>query len=62
MVDEALTKLNLNEEFEMVGDLAQMVEEGVTEVPALKVNGKVMVEGRLPEVDEVMNILKEELA
>lgn len=58
IVDEALTRLDLDYDFEIIGELIQIVKLGVTNPPALMINGNVELSGKVPTVEEVMEVLK----
>ncbi|MBB6218603.1 hypothetical protein HNQ80_004777 [Anaerosolibacter carboniphilus] len=58
IVDAALAKLGLNIDFQIISDARDIVKHGVMNAPALLVNGTVAVAGRIPTVDEVVEIIK----
>jgi len=59
MVREIVEDLNLDVEITKVSDINKIVEYGVMLTPALVIDGKVRVTGRLPSRDEVEGMLKE---
>lgn len=58
IVDEALTRLGLNDDFEVVGELIKIVKLGVTKPPALMINGNIEIVGKVPTLEEVIEVLK----
>ncbi|WP_420834477.1 thioredoxin family protein [Caloranaerobacter azorensis] len=41
-----------------MSDLPEIAKAGVTNPPALMVNGEIKIEGKIPTVDEVVEVLK----
>lgn len=59
-IKEALDDLSVRDvELERVCDPNEMAEAGVSNPPALAVNGEVVFSGRIPEADEILQILKD---
>lgn len=58
-VRKAVKELGIKPEIEHVRDLDRIVEYGVMSTPALVVDGKVMSSGRIPEVEEIKQWLRE---
>ncbi|WP_352419125.1 thioredoxin family protein [Proteiniborus sp.] len=58
MVDAALKKMNLNYRYELIENPIILKEMGITNTPAMVINGKIILEGRIPNVLEMMEILK----
>jgi hypothetical protein len=58
IVDAALSKLGLDVDFQIISDARDIVKYGVMNAPALLVNGTVRFSGRIPTVDEVVEIIK----
>ncbi len=58
IVDAALSKLGLAVDFEIISDARDIVKHGVMNPPALLVNGTVIIAGRMPTVDEVVEVIK----
>lgn len=54
----ALKNLGIQAEVEKVEDLLEIVLFGVMSVPALMVNGKILLSGRAAEVKEIEKLLK----
>jgi len=57
MVNEAVAKLDLDAEISHVYNIDEIVERGVMMTPALVVDGKVKLSGKLPSEAELKNIL-----
>ncbi|MDF2547872.1 MAG: redox-active disulfide protein 2 [Anaerosolibacter sp.] len=58
IVDAALTQLGMDIEFETISDARDIVKHGVMNAPALLVNGEVKISGRIPTVDEVVEVIQ----
>ncbi|MEM2918762.1 MAG: thioredoxin family protein [Candidatus Altiarchaeota archaeon] len=54
---KASEELKIDVKIEKVTDISKIVEK-VTLTPAIVINGKVMAEGRIPEVEEIKKWLK----
>lgn len=54
---EAAIQLGLDFEIEKVTDIARIVSFGVMMTPALAVDGKVVVSGRVPTVAEIQTLI-----
>jgi small redox-active disulfide protein 2 len=52
-VKKALAELDKTAEVVKVTDINQMIEHGVMSTPALVIDGKLMVQGKLPNVDQI---------
>ena len=55
--EKAAQELGLPYELEKVSDLKQIMAFGVMTTPALVVDGKVKVSGKVPSVDEIKKLL-----
>ena len=55
---KACDELGIKAEFEKVQEYADIAGYGVMATPALVVGGKVVVSGRVPDVNEIKGILK----
>jgi protein-disulfide isomerase len=56
-VETAARELGMEFEVEKVTDMQAILRAGVMKTPALVVNGKVKVYGRVPTVDELKTML-----
>lgn len=54
---EAARKAGIRAKVEHIYDIEKIVERGVIATPAMVVDGKVVVAGHLPSVDELVSIL-----
>ena len=55
---EAIEELGLeNTKIEHVKEIEKIIEYGIMSTPGIVINGKVMANGRIPEVDEIKNWL-----
>lgn len=57
--DAAAKAAGLAYELEKVTDIQEIMEFGVMSMPAVAVDGRVKVSGRIPSRDELENLLKE---
>ena len=55
---EAVSSLDLDVKVEKVEDLIEIVKLGVMQAPALLVDGKIVIAGRIPKAEEIIKILK----
>ena len=60
--NRALTQLGADGTVEMVTDYAQIAGYGVMSTPALVVDEKVVLSGRVPEIPELVSLLAGTLA
>jgi small redox-active disulfide protein 2 len=58
-VQAAVKELGITAEVVKVEDLDAIVEAGVMLTPALFINGEVVSEGRVPDVNEIKSLLQE---
>jgi len=54
----AAADLGIDLKIEEVSDIEEMMTEGVTAIPALQIDGDVILNGEVPEVDALKEILK----
>jgi len=59
-VFNALAELNLATDVEKVQDIKKIMSYKVMSTPALVINGKVKVAGRIPRADELKKLINEE--
>ncbi|WP_330602848.1 thioredoxin family protein [Anaerosolibacter carboniphilus] len=59
MVDAALTRLGMEDDFEIIGDIPSIVKHGVMNPPALMINGVVKISGKIPTVEEVVEVIQQ---
>ena len=59
VVDSALKKLNSNYSFEIIGNPNLFEDYNVDNPPALIIDGEVLVEGYVPTLDEMVDIINE---
>lgn len=57
---EVIEELNLNANITEVKDIQKILAYGVMSTPALVVNEKVLVSGRVPSKNEILNLIKAE--
>lgn len=56
--EAAAKELGLEYEMEKVGDYEKIAEAGIMSTPALAVDGKLKLEGRVPTVESLKELLK----
>jgi len=54
---QAVNELGLSEHIEEINDISEMMKYGITSLPALIIDGKVMSEGKVPKVEEIKEFL-----
>ncbi|MFH0732283.1 MAG: thioredoxin family protein [Candidatus Omnitrophota bacterium] len=59
-VKKALLELKKEAEIIKVTDINAMIERGVIQTPALIVNGKIIVQGKIPTVEQLKEIIQRE--
>jgi small redox-active disulfide protein 2 len=57
--EQAVKDLGIAAELVKVEDLDAIVESGVMLTPALFINGEIVAEGRVPDVNEIKSMLTE---
>lgn len=58
LTEQAAKELGIEYEIEKVTDINQIMEFGVMMTPALAVDGKVRVSGKVPDIGEIKNLLQ----
>ena len=56
-VKESVTELKLQAEVSKVEDIMEIMQFGIMQTPALVINGKVVLSGRLPGTRELKTLL-----
>lgn len=59
LTHQALSKTGINATVTKVEDIVEIMNYGIITTPALVVNGKVVVKGRVPSVDEISKLLNQ---
>lgn len=57
LTHEAVDKMSIDASIEKVEDIYKIMQMGVMRTPALVINQKVVLSGRLPSLDELKEIL-----
>jgi len=55
---KAIAKLGIDAEVKKITDITEIASYGILSVPALMVDGKVKMSGRVPGTNEIMELLK----
>jgi small redox-active disulfide protein 2 len=58
-VMKALGELNLQAEVVKVTDINAIIERGVMWTPALVIDGKLALQGKIPTVDQIKQLIRE---
>jgi len=58
MVKETAARLGLNAEVSHVYDIEEIIERGVMMTPALAIDGKLKISGKLPSKSELERLIK----
>lgn len=61
MTKKAVGELGLNTEVEYITDVQKIVEMGVMSSPVLAVNGKPVLTGFLPDMEEIKKVIQANL-
>lgn len=56
-VKQAINKLGIECKVEKVSDIAAIIGMGVMLTPALVIDGEVVFQGKLPDIEELMQII-----
>lgn len=54
---QAVEELNLRASIEKVEDIQKIMEYGIMRTPGLVINGKVVLSGQLPKINELKDII-----
>jgi small redox-active disulfide protein 2 len=57
-VKKALAELAVQADVEKVTDIQQIIQKGVMSTPALVIDGKVVVQGKNPTVDQLKHFIR----
>lgn len=60
LTEEVVAENNINASIEKVEDIMKIMEYNVMTTPALVVNDKIVVKGRVPSKEEVLKLLQSE--
>jgi len=58
---KAVSELGLNTEIQYITDVQKIVEMGVMSSPVLAVNGKPVLTGFLPDIEEIKKVIQSNL-
>jgi hypothetical protein len=61
VVRTAIQEMDIEAEVKNIHEAIYIREKGVTRVPALMINNKLILEGRVPTVTEMKGIIKDEM-
>jgi len=58
-VKKALLELNKTAEVVKVTDINAMIEKGVIQTPALIIDGKIVMQGKIPSVEQIKQFIQQ---
>ncbi len=58
-VKKAIAELNKAAEVVKVTDINAIIEKGIMQTPALIINGKIVIQGKIPTVEQVKKFIQE---
>ena len=58
-VKKALSELNKTADVVKVSDINAIIEKGVIQTPAVIINGKITIQGKIPTVEQVKKFIQE---
>jgi len=58
-VKKALSELNKTADVIKISDINAIIEKGVIQTPAVIINDKITIQGKIPTVEEVKKIIQE---
>lgn len=58
LTQQAVNELNLKAEVEYITDIDKIVEMGVMSSPVMAIDGKPVIAGRLPDIEELKESIK----
>jgi small redox-active disulfide protein 2 len=61
IVKKAVKELGIKANVEHVYEIEKIIEYGVMLTPAVVINGKIKIEGKIPTIEEAKKMIKEEL-
>ncbi|MDR5659140.1 thioredoxin family protein [Serpentinicella sp. ANB-PHB4] len=53
----AMEELNIDINYELISDMQAILNQGIVSPPALVIDGKIYLSGRIPSVDQVKSAL-----
>jgi small redox-active disulfide protein 2 len=62
VVHEAVDEMKIDADIVKLQDGIEIRERGVTQVPAFFVNGKLVLEGRVPLIKEAMDLIRDAMS
>ena len=57
-VKKALAELNKTAEVVKVTDINAMIEKGIMQTPALIIDGKIIMQGKIPTVEQIKQLIQ----
>jgi len=60
MVKKALAELNISAEVVKITDINTMIEKGIMQTPGLIIDGKLVLQGKVPNLEQIKQIIEKE--
>jgi small redox-active disulfide protein 2 len=60
MVKKALAELNISAEVVKITDINTMIEKGIMQTPGLIIDGKLVLQGKVPNFEQIKQIIEKE--
>jgi small redox-active disulfide protein 2 len=57
----ALAELDVSANLEKVEEMSEIAKAGIMSTPGLEINGEVKVKGKVPNIEEIKELIKAEL-
>jgi small redox-active disulfide protein 2 len=58
-VKKALSELNKTAEVVKVTDINAIIEKGIMQTPALMLDGRIVIQGKIPSVEQIKKFIQE---
>lgn len=59
-VKKALAELHKDAQIIKVTDIAAMIEKGIMQTPGLIINGKIVLQGKIPTMEQIKQLIQKE--
>jgi len=59
IVQKAVKELGIQAEVVKVSDMMEIMKKKVLRTPAVIIDGKIVIQGKIPSIDEIKNVLQQ---
>jgi small redox-active disulfide protein 2 len=59
IVQKAVKELGIQAEVVKVSDMIEIMKKKVLRTPAVIIDGKIVIQGKIPSIDEIKNVLQQ---